>query len=138
MFKTRAINTHNGTQYEKMFVAGSIIKCEIKRGKLMITLSSFKGNKEYEFTNDIIVSDAKKAEKIKSLKKYTQLFCDINISKTTYNDKPIENLYLFNFEIGKEGQGDLIFNAPAAENTNNNANGNPNRSGGGMFPGEGC
>lgn len=133
MLKTRAFINRNGTEYEKMFIAGQIIKCEIKRGKLMITLSSYKGNKEYEFTNDIIVSDAKKAEKIKTLTKYTQLFCDVNIQKSTYNEKPIENLYLFNFEIGREGTGDVLFAAPVP--VNNNAN--SNNRGGGMFPGEG-
>lgn len=143
LLKSRVFLEHNGNKYEKMFVAGNIIKCEIKRGKLMITLSSYKGaNTPSEYTNDIIVSDEKRAQKIKTLKKGTMLFCDINITKTTYNNKPIENLYLFNFEIGKEGQGEVLFNGSTPANANANANinnisrNNNNSNPASPFPGE--
>lgn len=119
MFKSKAQVEYNGKMYDKIFTAGQIIKCEQRGNRNIITLSHYKGkNVQSEFTNNIYVDD-KKIGVIKSLKKGTQLFCDLNVQVVEKDGKSYTNLYLFNFEIGKEGNGDP-FNAgdkPAVDTT---------------------
>lgn len=116
MLKTMAKANVNGKEVEKLFVAGNVIKGEMKNNMLFITLSSYKGKDQNEYTNNIAVTDAKKIDFIKKLNKGTQLFCEINATKKEYNGKEYTNLYLFNFELGREGKGTPLFSETEAMN----------------------
>lgn len=108
MLKTKASIEYNGKTYEKIFTAGQIIKCEQKGSRTIITLSHYKGkNNSNEYTNNIMV-DEKKVGVIRGLKKGTQLFCELNLQEVSKDGKTYTNLYLFNFEIGKEGTGETF------------------------------
>lgn len=109
MLKSRVKTTYNGKEIEKIFVSGNIIKAEMKNNMLFINLSSYRGkNNDSEFTNNIAVNDPKRIEVLKKLNKGTQIFCEINVQKKEYNGKVYDNLYLFNFEIGKPGNGEVL------------------------------
>lgn len=108
MFKTQAYIDYNGKQINKIFTSGQVIKVETRNNRTFISLSHYKGkNNTPEYTNNIFVDD-KKAGVIKNLKKGTQVFCEINVTKNEKDGKTYENLSLFNFEIGREGRGEVF------------------------------
>lgn len=118
MIKTKGYVDYQGKQIEKMWVEGNIIKGEMKNNTFFFTLASYKGKDvQSEYTNNIAVTDEKKAAIIKGLKKGTQLFCELNVTHKTVNEKSYENLYLFGFAIGKEGKGEQVL---ASTPSNNN------------------
>lgn len=106
MLKSEALVEYNGKTYKKIFTSGQIIKCEQRGNRTIMTLSHYKGKgAQNEFTNNIYIDD-KKVGIIKSLKKGTQIFCELNVQVVEKDGKTYTNLYLFNFEIGKEGTGE--------------------------------
>lgn len=113
MLKTECFIKYNEKEIEKLFVAGYLIKAEIKNNLFFISLASVKGKENgkpvYEYTNNIAITDTKKIDYIKKLKRGTQLFCEINITSKESNGKVYKNNYLFNFDVGKEGKGEPIF-----------------------------
>lgn len=113
MIKTRCTTEFNGKAIKKMFVEGNIIKGEVRNNLFIITLASYRGKDvDSEFTN-IAVTDQRKIDFIKKLKKGTQLFCEVNVTEKESNGKIFENLYLFNFVLGREGKGDAIMQTDA-------------------------
>ena len=105
MIKTKCFIEHEGKTIKKLFVAGNVVKGEIKSNLFILTLASYKGKDvKSEFTT-IAVSDPNKIEFLKKLNKGTLLFCENNVVEKESNGKVYENLYLFNFIVGKEGKG---------------------------------